>query len=273
MKLLYVEDNPFDRDLTRRALLEQIPGLEWDMAEGVKDALLKLAARQYDVLLLDMWLQDGSGLDVLLHARRHLPEMAVVVVAGSGDEASVVQFLKAGAQGYVPKRGPYLEQLGAHLARAQDRIRENLQPSAALTVLYVEANPDDIELTQRHFKRRAPHLELVAHPDAESALAWLDTPDHHADVALLDLRLHGMSGLNLLDILQSRYKLPCILITGKGDEDAAAQAMAMGAVDYLIKEHGYVTALPCVIEYAHLLAAYSALRLAHARAQAEAGQV
>ena len=35
MKLLYVEDNPFDRDLTRRALLKQIPDLEWETATGV----------------------------------------------------------------------------------------------------------------------------------------------------------------------------------------------------------------------------------------------
>lgn len=38
-----------------------------------------------------------------------------------------------------------------------------------------------------------------------------------------------------------------------------------GPVDYIVKEHGYVAALPCVIEYAHLLSAYSALRLTYAR--------
>ena len=267
MKLLYVEDNPFDRDLTRRTLLKQIPDLEWDTAAGVQEAIGKLAGQRYDILLLDMWLQDGCGLDVLLHARRKQLGMAVVVVAGAGDEASVVQFLKAGAQDYVPKRGKYLEQLGEHLTRALDRVRQNIRPSTVLTVLYVESNHDDIDLTRRHFERRAPHLDLVVHADGPSALAWLAEPDHHADVALLDLRLPGMSGLELLETLQARYKLPSILITGRGDEAAAAQAMSLGAVDYIIKEHGYVAALPCVIEHAHVLAAYSTLRLAHARLQ------
>jgi DNA-binding NtrC family response regulator len=267
MKLLYVEDNPFDRDLTRRTLLKQIPDLQWDMAAGVREAIGKLAGEHYDVLLLDMWLQDGCGLEVLLHVRRRKLDMAVVVVAGAGDEASVVQFLKAGAQDYVPKRGRYLEQLGDHLTRAQRQLRENVRPSTVLTVLYVETNPDDIDLTRRYFERRASHLDLVVQLDGGAALAWLAEPDHHADVVLLDLRLPGMSGLELLETLHARYTLPCIVITGRGDEAAAAQAMSLGAVDYIIKEHGYVAALPCVIEHAHVLAAYSALRLAYVHLQ------
>lgn len=267
MKLLYVEDNPFDRDLTRHALLKQLPGLEWDAVGSVHDALARLGSRQYDMLLLDMWLQDGSGLEVLLHLRRRDPGTAVVVVAGAGDEASVVQFLKAGAQDYVPKRGPYLDTLGERLQQARERLRDAPYPTPLLSVLYVESNPDDVELTRRHFERRAPHLDLVVHADGESALAWLDLPDHHADVALLDLRLPGMSGLELLEALHTRHALPGILITGRGDESAAAEAMRLGAFDYIVKEHGYVSALPCVVMHAHMLSAYTALRLACARRQ------
>lgn len=268
MKLLYVEDNPFDRDLTRRALLKQIPRLEWDTAASVNDAIGKLDSQKYDVVLLDMWLQDGCGMDVLLHVRRHNLELAVVIITGSGDEGSVIQYLKAGAQDYVPKRGMYLEQLGGHLMRSQEKLRDNIRPNPVLSVLFVESNSDDIDLTRRHFERRAPHISLVFKPDAAAALAWLEQPGHHADVALLDLRLPGMTGLELLENLQSSYPFPCIMITGRGDEAVAAQAMNMGAVDYVIKDHGYVAALPCIIEYAHLLAAYSALRLTYARIEA-----
>ncbi len=272
MKLLYVEDNPFDRDLTRRALLKQLPDLEWDAVGGVHDAIARLDARQYDVLLLDMWLQDGCGLEVLLYARRRGLDVAVVAVAGAGDEASVVQFLKAGAQDYVPKRGLYLDRLGERLQQARERLRDTPYPTTLLTVLYVESTQDDVDLTRRHFERRAPHLELVVHADGETALAWLDTPGNQADVALLDLRLPGMSGLELLEALHTRYKLPSILITGRGDESAAAEAMRLGAVDYIVKEHGYVSALPCVVEHAHVLAAYAALRLAYVRLQDATGQ-
>jgi len=82
-------------------------------------------AAKSDVVLLDMWLQDGCGMDVLLHVRRQNLELAVVIVAGSGDEGSAIQYLKAGAQDYVPKRGMYLEQLGGHLMRAQETARQH----------------------------------------------------------------------------------------------------------------------------------------------------
>ena len=81
-----------------------------------------------------------------------------------------------------------------------------------------------------------------------------------------------MSGLELLDVLHTRHHLPSILITGRGDESAAAEAMRLGAVDYIVKEHGYVAALPCIIEHAHVLAAYAALKVAYARLQEGAGQ-
>ena len=270
MKLLYVEDNPFDRDLTRRALLKQLPALEWDTATNVAEAVGKLDDRTYDLVLLDMWLQDGSGMDVLLHVRRRNLDLAVVIVTGAGDEGSVIQYLKAGAQGYVPKRGAYLEQLGQELINAQQRLRDRARPNPVLTALFVEADGDDIDLTRRHFDRRAPHISLVFQPDAAATLEWLGAPGNRADVALLDLRLRGMSGLELLEKLRADHTFPCIVITGRGDEAAAARAMNLGAVDYVIKDHGYVAALPCIIEYAHLLAAYSAIKMTVARIQAGA---
>jgi DNA-binding NtrC family response regulator len=261
MKTLYVEDNPFDRDLTRRALLKQVPDLIWETASSVHEARQCLATRDYDVLLLDMWLGDGTGLDILLHVRRVGIDVAVVAVAGAGDEASVIQFLKAGAQDYLPKRGNYLDHIGAHLQQAIARRRDNFRPATVLTVLYVENHADDADLALRYFERRAPHLNLVVHVDGESALGWLKQPGNRADVVLIDLRLPGMSGLDLMASIKAHGNLPCILITGRGEEAAAAAAMSMGAVDYVIKDHGYITALPWVVEHAHVLAAYSDVRL------------
>lgn len=269
MKLLYVEDNPFDRDLTRRALLKQVPDLIWDSATSVTEAIKRLDENVYDVLLLDMWLPDGNSLGVLLRARRLGLDTAVVVVAGAGDEASAMQFLKAGAQDYLPKRGNYLDRIGASLQEAIVRKQNNLHPASLLTVLYVEAHADDIDLTRRHFDRHAPHLSLVVQPDGVSALAWLDCPDNHADVAMLDLRLPDMTGLELLAAIKSRGEMPCILITGRGDEIAVARAMSLGAVDYIIKGHGYVTALPYAVEHAHVLTAYLTLRQATERTAIE----
>ncbi|WP_417279060.1 response regulator transcription factor [Celeribacter sp.] len=81
-------------------------------------------------------------------------------------------------------------------------------------------------------------LEIATHA---SALAFLDALDAAAPVGpvgciLADVRMPGMSGLELLDELQKRNcLLPVIMITGHGDVPMAVKAMRAGALDFFEK--------------------------------------
>lgn len=56
------------------------------------------------------------------------------------------------------------------------------------------------------------------------------------DCVLMDLRMPGVSGLELLGIMQQRQlNVPVIIITAHGDVAAAVQSMKLGAVDVLLK--------------------------------------
>lgn len=61
------------------------------------------ASQPVDVLLVDLGLPDGNGLDVIRHARRTHPECEPLVISMFGDEDSVLASIEAGALGYIHK--------------------------------------------------------------------------------------------------------------------------------------------------------------------------
>jgi DNA-binding NarL/FixJ family response regulator len=77
----------------------QLVSMSGTRAEG----LLALQAVPTDVLLVDLGLPDGSGIDVIRAAHLDCPDCAVMVCTTFGDEAHVLQSIEAGASGYLLK--------------------------------------------------------------------------------------------------------------------------------------------------------------------------
>jgi len=70
--------------------------------------------------------------------------------------------------------------------------------------------------------------------DATEALTKLQTQDF--DIVLLDIRLPGMSGMEVLDTINSaHWNTAAIMITAVSDVDVAVEAMKLGASDYIVK--------------------------------------
>ena len=78
-------------------------GLAVDTSTGYGDALEKLRLKSYEMLLVDVRLQDGDGFDLLEQVRRNYPESHVVLMTGYGDADAAVEALRAGAADYLTK--------------------------------------------------------------------------------------------------------------------------------------------------------------------------
>ncbi len=92
---------------------------------------------------------------------------------------------------------------------------------------------DDLRDATRQLLELAGHDVRPFH-SAEPALAALDA--HFPGVVVTDIRMPGMSGLELFRALSSRdAELPVILMTGHGDIDMAVAALKSGAWDFLAK--------------------------------------
>jgi DNA-binding NtrC family response regulator len=78
-------------------------GLQVDTSGGCAEALEQLRQKTYELLLVDVRLQDGDGFDLLEQVKRTYPESHVVMMTGYGDADAAVEALRAGAADYLTK--------------------------------------------------------------------------------------------------------------------------------------------------------------------------
>src|SRR6202521_2156441 len=104
LKVLLVEDNAGDARLLREMFITERPGsIELTHLMRMSDALAHLAKGGVDIVLLDMGLPDGHGLDTLRRARAVAPGVPFIVLTGLDDEALAAEAMKEGAQDYLIK--------------------------------------------------------------------------------------------------------------------------------------------------------------------------
>ena len=106
--VLVVEDDEGTRAFFERSV-RAAPRLRWLAGVGtVRDALAWLATTPEapDVLLSDLGLPDGSGLDVIRAAVARFPQCEPLVISVFGDEDNVLASIEAGAVGYLHKDAP-----------------------------------------------------------------------------------------------------------------------------------------------------------------------
>ncbi len=252
MRVLYIEDNSQDADLTLRAL-QRKPGVTVTVVSTQRAAEDKLRRPEnYDLVLTDMNLPDGNGLALLTYIRGRSLPLAVVLVTGAGDEEIAVASLRGGADDYIVKRAGYLKHLPDLLRAAWERhqaqARSENQP---IRVLYAEHHADDRDLTMRHLQRLSPHIALETVPNAAAFLERMRQATF--DVLLVDYKLPGMNALELLQVLKQEYGEalpPMVFVTGQGHEEVVIQAIRLGAADYVAKQPGYLNRLAYVLENA-----------------------
>ena len=254
IRVLYAEDHPPDADLTKAHFELSASEFEFEIVDTGHAFLARVQEQEFDVLLLDNHLPDMDGVEVLKELGENETSLPVVMVTGIGDESLVVQVLRLGAVDYIPKTGNYLEILPSVLRSAVSEYRSRkdsgqLAGRRQRRVLYLEHHQADIDLTLKYFSESAAHFTFEVVPSAARALGCLEKA--HFDLVLADLRMPGMNALEFLRETKHRgMQIPVIIVTGRGDEAAAAAALRLGAYDYIVKRDSYLTHLPYAIDNA-----------------------
>ena len=155
MKILIIEDN--------RELAENIQsffvaeGYVSELGYSHQDAIKKLTAYQYDCIILDIMLPDGSGLDILEFIKSHEIRSSILIISAKNSLDDKVTGLELGADDYLTK--PFhLTELHAR-AKAIYR-RKNLKGDSTVSFEEISVNTDTkearvhdqlLELTKKEF--------------------------------------------------------------------------------------------------------------------------
>ena len=254
IKILFLEDNISDIELTERAIAKAFPECIFHNAKTIAEANKLLQnEKNYDLMLLDLNLPDGSGLDILTDVRQKNMPTAVIILTIEGDEEIAITALKAGADDYMVKTRGYLLKLPEAIKQAVKNFKKSQKyKSQIINVLYVEWHESDIDFTKRHFSQHAPNLKIKAVPDAITALKLLpksEAEPMHFDILLMDYHLPGINALEAVKTIRQERKLsiPIVIVTGQGNEEVAVQALKLGVDEYLVKRENYLLRLPSML--------------------------
>jgi len=100
-KVLVVDDEAIVVNSIRKILSRK--GFAIEEAFTCKDALAQVFSHDYDLVLLDMRMTDGNGMDVLQKIKAKRPDMRVVIVTGYASIDTAVEAIQKGASDYMPK--------------------------------------------------------------------------------------------------------------------------------------------------------------------------
>ena len=149
VNVLIVDDASFIRDLMKKGLRSQFPGIQLEEAVNGRKAQQIIAAQSFDLILCDWEMPEMSGLELLSWFRQQAEYKTVpfIMVTSRGDKDNVVQAIQAGVSDYIGK--PFTqEQLITKVTKALSRSGrlQALQRSAPVRSLSTGISHDSLSV-------------------------------------------------------------------------------------------------------------------------------
>ncbi|MCW5258462.1 response regulator [Verminephrobacter aporrectodeae subsp. tuberculatae] len=152
--ILIVEDEADIRRFVRLTLERE--GHTVHEATTLQRGLIEAGTRRPDLLVLDLGLPDGDGVD-LIRELRSWSAMAIIVLSARSAEASKIAALDAGADDYLVK--PFGS--GELMARVRAQLRRSQQPGAAGGQALIAFGDVTVDLARRAVERAGQALHLT----------------------------------------------------------------------------------------------------------------
>lgn len=157
MRILIIEDEISLNKTITEGLNEF--NYQTDVAENLKDGEYFISIRNYDLVLVDWMLPDGSGLEIISQVKSKSPRTAVVVISARDDAESEVEALRMGADDFLAK--PF--DFNVLVARIEARLRFGGTNLIEIEDLII--NPDEEKITYKgqEIELKGKPFEVLTH--------------------------------------------------------------------------------------------------------------
>ena len=157
MRILIIEDEIRLNKTITEGLNEF--NYQTDVAENLKDGEYFISIRNYDLVLVDWMLPDGSGLEIISQVKSKSPRTAVVVISARDDAESEVEALRTGADDFLAK--PF--DFNVLVARIEARLRFGGTNLIEIEDLII--NPDEEKITYKgqEIELKGKPFEVLTH--------------------------------------------------------------------------------------------------------------
>ncbi|WP_319201066.1 response regulator [uncultured Ilyobacter sp.] len=227
--ILIVDDDPticseLQKELKRNFFPTFIAG-------NSKDALKILDKNKIDIILLDIFMPDVDGLDMLKKVKSKWPSVEVIIITGYSSQDKAIKALRRGAIDYLEKPINY-EELNTSIGRAMEKITENADLTYRHTILLVDDDKNATKRLSRILTKEG--YEVFTANNGKEGLEIIN--NNKIDILIADIEMPVMGGIELLERVKKFQKdIEVIMMTGFGDESLAIEALRKGAINYLRK--------------------------------------
>jgi PAS domain S-box-containing protein len=203
IRILYIDDNPLDRELVRDALEKEHSGFELVDAASRADFETALTQGGFDLILSDFNVLGFDGRQVLEAVHAKDPRLPVIIVTGTGSEEIAAEAIKSGAADYVIKTPEHIQHLPHSIHAVLEKYRleaERQQREEALRASedkfsYVFDHSvigKSITLPSGEINVNAAFCDLLGYgPDELKNRTWQEIT-HPADITLTQTMLDAL---------------------------------------------------------------------------------
>jgi DNA-binding NtrC family response regulator len=156
LSVMVVDDEPGIRTALRANFLRH--GWRVETASSVRDAIRGVEGQEFDLVVTDMRMPDGTGMEVMQAARKAFPETAVILLTAYGSVPDAVNAMRDGALDYLTKPIPF----------------DRLQATAAQVMNRTKALPAEDFAATGHIVGHAPSLLRILHRARAAASTGAD---------------------------------------------------------------------------------------------------